>query len=214
MLNYIYVSLPLRSSAGSDVDHTDGYYTRQFALEHQVHDVDEHFRRSLASMQSKPPTSTPYTGSSTESRAKRSRPSGEIDSHQIVITENAASSQPQLQQVTTPRVTTCATPTLIPTVTSQGIQYILSPAGTAGTVTPARNILTRVSSNGTSPVRAAIQAPQVLYNIPAAAAAAAAQKVVNGGAAIAMATSGADVVREANAKKATGEWSDYFLDVL
>ena len=166
-------------------------------------------------MQSKPPTSTPYTGSTTESRAKRSRPSGDTDSsHQIVIAENAVSSQPQMQQVTTPRVTTCATPTLIPTVTSQGIQYILSPAGTAGTVTPARNILTRVSSNGTSPVRAAIQAPQVLYNIPAAAAAAAAQKVVNGGAAIAMATSGADVVREANAKKATGEWSDYLLDVL
>ena len=182
----------------------DGY-TRQFALEHQVHDVDEHFRRSLASMQSKPPTSTYYTGSTVESRAKRSRSSGESESHQIVITENAVSTQPQLQQIPTPRATTCATPTLIPTVTSQGIQYILSPTGAAGTVGSAPNILTRVSSNGTTPVRAAIQTPQVVYNIPAAAAAAAAQKVVNGGAAIAMATSGADVARESNAKKATGK---------
>lgn len=173
----------------------DGF-TRQFALEHQVHDVDEHFRRSLASMQSKHSLSASFAGSTTESRTKRSRLSGEGESHQIVIAENAASTRQQ--QLPPPRVSTSTTPTLIPTVTSQGIQYILS--SSAGAVGSTPSILTRVSSNGSTPVRAAIQTPQVLYSIPTTS-----QKVVNGGAAIAMAALGGEVARDTNSKKTTGE---------
>ena len=116
-------------------------------MEHQVHDVEEHFRRSLQSFHNKmcSPVMTP--------RLNIGDNNNENEQHQIVVAEN------------TPHVNNreMSSPTIPPSSTTPNTthHYIINS-------TP--NVLTRVSSGDQTVVTTNItqQLPQVFVNLPSA----------------------------------------------